>query len=147
MSKPVPARTDFTPASGHPPSSGAASGLVEDGLLAQLGGRHFIQETVCEFYHAIGKHLVAEDCMDHGKQRTRQAQFLSHALSDQPEPLRSARASFLARGMNPALFEALLEYFEGRLLELGFPAAICDRVVRTASHLYDNSQEPLSIAC
>lgn len=121
--------------------------LADEGPLAQLGGRQFVQDTVSEFYHAIGKYLTADDCAEHEKQQSRQTQFLSHALSGQPEPMYSARASFLARGLNPLLFEALLEYFEARLQEKGCPAALGDQLVLTASRLYDNSQEPLSIAC
>ncbi|QHQ40778.1 hypothetical protein GTQ55_07505 [Microbulbifer hydrolyticus] len=112
-----------------------------------MGGRQFVNDIVSDFYRAIGKYLTDDDSADHDKQQSRQAQFLSHALSGQPEPVYTARANFLARGLNPMLFEALLEYFEARLLEMGFSAATCDRLVRTASKLYDNCQEPLSIAC
>lgn len=147
MSEAVPALTPPNTGPGHPASAAVSAPVAEDGLLAQMGGRQFVQETVGEFYNAIGKYLTPDDCADHAKQHSRQAQFLSHALSGQPEPMHSARANFLARGLNPTLFEALLEYFEARLLEIGFPVAITDRLVRTAGELYDDCQEPLSIAC
>ncbi|WOX05356.1 globin family protein [Microbulbifer pacificus] len=117
------------------------------GLLARLGGRQFLNQTVAEFYQAIGKYMAPEDAADHDKQHSRQAQFLSHALAGESEPTYSARANFLARGLNPALFEALLEYLEARLLELGFSSAICDQLVRTTSNLLGRGEEPLSIAC
>ena len=147
MPKAVAALTTQTTENTRPAIAGEDTQLVEKGLLARLGGRQFVQDTVIEFYHAIGKHLTADDCEDHEKQQNRQAQFLSHALSGQPDPMYTARASFLARGLNPILFEALLEYFEARLLEMGFPETMGDQLVHTASRLYDNSQEPLSIAC
>ncbi|WP_299593424.1 hypothetical protein [uncultured Microbulbifer sp.] len=147
MPKAVPALTPLATAPGHPAAVAESSPVAEQGLLAQMGGRQFIQETAGEFYQAIGKYLTADDSEDHAKQLSRQAQFLSHAFAGQPEPMHTARANFLARGLNPMLFEALLEYFEARLLEIGFPVAISDRLVRTASDLYDNCQEPLSIAC
>ena len=143
----ITAHTARTTEPGHTTAADEHTPVPEEGLLAQLGGRKFVQETVGEFYHAIGKHLSEADREEHAKQHNRQAQFLSHALSGQPEPMYSARASFLARGLNAVLFEALLEYFEARLLEMGFPVAISDRLVRTASDLFDNSQQPLSIAC
>ncbi|HEY8569765.1 hypothetical protein [Microbulbifer sp.] len=117
------------------------------GLLARLGGRQFLNQTVAEFYQAIGKYMAPEDSADHHKQQSRQAQFLGHALAGEPEPTYSARASFLARGLNPALFEAMLEYLEARFLELGFSSAICDQLVRTTSELLGRGEEPLSIAC
>ncbi|WP_236250376.1 hypothetical protein [Microbulbifer sp. ALW1] len=123
------------------------SGSASQGILQQLGGRQFVDDTVGEFYQAIGKYLAPQDTEDHGKQRNRQAQFLNHALSAQPEPIHSARASFLARGLNPALFEALLEYLEARLLELGFSPCFSQQLVTTASDLYDSCEAPLSIAC
>ena len=147
MPKAVAALTTRTTEPGHPTTASQDAPVAEEGLLAQLGGRRFVQETVGEFYQAIGKYLTEDDCAEHEKQQSRQAQFLAHALSGQPDPLYSARARFLARGLNSMLFEALLEFFEARLLEMGFPVAISDRLVRTVSALYDNSQEPLSIAC
>lgn len=147
MSNAVSAQTALMTEPAHSAAAGEGVPLAQEGLLGQLGGRQFVLDTVGEFYCAIGKYLTEDDREDHTKQHSRQAQFLSHALSGQPEPMYSARASFLARGLNPTLFEALLEYFEARLLEMGFPAAISDRLVRTASDLYDNSQQPLSIAC
>ena len=120
---------------------------LDGSLLGVIGGRSFIDQLVAEFYQAIGKYLSAEDSSEHGKQSSRQAQFLSHALAEQAEPIHSARGSFLARGLNPTLFEALLEYFEARLLELGFSTAFSGQLVRTASDLYDQSEPPLSIAC
>ncbi|WP_051686948.1 hypothetical protein [Microbulbifer sp. HZ11] len=120
---------------------------AECSLLDIIGGRAFIDQLVGEFYQAIGKYLSAEDASDHAKQTTRQALFLSHALSEQAEPVHSARASFLARGLNPALFEALMEYFEARLLELGFSSSFGGQLVRTVTDLYDRSETPLSIAC
>ncbi|WP_239692607.1 hypothetical protein [Microbulbifer mangrovi] len=130
-----------------PEAQGCSPGFDEQGPLAQLGGRPFVHETVGEFYHAIGKYLTPEDTADHDKQHSRQAQFLSHALSGQSEPIHSARANFLARGLNPALFEALLEYFEARLLEIGVSSAASNRLVRAAGDLYERCQAPLCIAC
>ena len=147
MPKAAAALTTPTTEPAHPSDAEGGTAVAEEGLLAQLGGRQFVQETVGEFYRAIGRHLTADDSADHEKQQSRQAQFLSHALSGHPEPMYTARASFLARGLSPLLFEALLEYFEARLLEMGFPGAICDRLVRTITAVYDDSQEPLSIAC
>ncbi|WP_295801881.1 hypothetical protein [uncultured Microbulbifer sp.] len=116
-------------------------------LLEQLGGREFVQHTVDEFYQVIGKHLSAEDSSDHGKQSSRQAQFLNHVLSGQPEPMHSARASFLARGLNPTLFEAMLEFLQARLEELGFCPNFSHNLVRTAGDYYGDSDLQLSIAC
>ncbi|MCQ3830526.1 hypothetical protein HXX02_13850 [Microbulbifer elongatus] len=116
-------------------------------LLDIIGGRVFVDQLVTEFYQAIGKYLSSEDTSEHGKQTTRQAQFISHALAEQAEPVHSARASFLARGLNPALFEGLMEYFEARLLELGFSPSFGGQLVRTVTDLYDRSETPLSIAC
>lgn len=147
MPRQVAALTTRTTEIARPATADGDAPVAEEGLLAQLGGRQFVQDTVEEFYHAIGKYLTADDCVDHEKQQGRQAQFLSHALSGQPDPLHAARASFLARGLNPVLFEALLEYFEARLQEMDLPQTIGDRLVHIASTLYDNSQEPLSIAC
>lgn len=116
-------------------------------LLDQVGGSQFVNSTVNEFYQAIGRHLSPSDTCDHHKQQTRQAQFLSHALSSQPEPVRSSRASFLARGLNPALFEALLEFVEARLLELGFSWQLSNHLVKTAGSLYEDCEQELNIAC
>ena len=116
-------------------------------LLEQMGGREFVQHTVDEFYQAIGKHLTAVDTVDHGKQSSRQAQFLSHVLAAEPEPTHSARATFLAQGLNPTLFEALLEFLQGRLEELGFCPKFSRHLVSTAGDYYDNSDQALSIAC
>lgn len=116
-------------------------------LLDQVGGTQFVNRTVGEFYQAIGRQLSSFEACDHQKQQSRQAQFLTHALSTQPEPVRSSRASFLARGLNPALFEALLEYIEARLLELGFSWQLSNHLVETAGRLYDNCEADLSIAC
>ena len=116
-------------------------------LLEQVGGQPLINRTVSEFYHAIGKHLQSDDSSEHHKQSNRQALFLVHALSEQPEPVYSARASFLARGLNPALFDALLEYLEARLPELGFSVPFSESLVRAAGNLYADSDAPLAIAC
>lgn len=116
-------------------------------LLDQVGGVKFVNHTVNEFYEAIGQHLSSYETCDHRKQQSRQAQFLNHALSVQPEPDRSSRASFLARGLNPALFDALLEYLEERLVELGLPWQLSTDLVRTASSLYGGCEQDLSIAC
>ncbi|WP_250463987.1 hypothetical protein [Microbulbifer litoralis] len=116
-------------------------------LLDQVGGSRFINRTVAEFYQAIGRHLSQFETSDHGKQQTRQAQFLNHALSSQPEPVRSSRASFLARGLNPTLFEAMLEFLELRLVELGFSCQLSTQLVETAGSLYQDCEEDLCIAC
>lgn len=116
-------------------------------LLEQMGGRAFVRNTVDEFYQAIGKHLTAADTADHGKQSSRQAQFLNHVLAAEPEPTHSARAAFLARGLDPTLFEALLEFLQARLEELGFSPNFSRNLVRAAGDYYDNSDQPLSIAC
>lgn len=121
--------------------------VCPQGLLARLGGRQFLNRMVGDFYQAIGRYMSTEESDEHEKQHSRQTQFLSHALAGEPEPTHSARASFLARGLNPALFEALLEYLEARMLELGFTSAMSDQLVRTASELFDRCDEPLSIAC
>lgn len=116
-------------------------------LLNQVGGSRFVHETVAEFYSAIGQHLSEQDSHDHHKQQNRQAQFLNHALSETPEPVRSSRASFLARGLNPALFEALLEFLEARLAELGFSCQLSSALMESASNLYSDCDPDLSIAC
>lgn len=137
----------------HAPTPGDATAAAPEvhgcpqGLLAGLGGRQFLSRTVGEFYQAIGKYMSSEDSAEHDKQHSRQAQFLTHALAGEPEPTHSARACFLARGLNPALFEALLEFLDARLLELGFTPAMSDQLVRTATDLFDRCDEPLSIAC
>ncbi|WP_233998968.1 hypothetical protein [Microbulbifer pacificus] len=123
------------------------SNACPQGIISHLGGRQFLSQTVGEFYQAVGKYMASEDCVEHDKQRSRQAQFLHHALAEESEPTYSARASFLARGLNPALFEALLEYLEARLLELGCSSTICDQLVRTVSTLFDRCDDPMSIAC
>ncbi|USD23009.1 hypothetical protein [Microbulbifer variabilis] len=116
-------------------------------LLEQVGGAKFVCHTVNEFYETIGRHLSSYETCDHRKQQSRQAQFLNHAFSEQPEPDRSSRASFLARGLNPALFDALLEYLEARLEELGFPWQLSTSLIQTASSLYGGCEQDLSIAC
>lgn len=116
-------------------------------MLEQMGGREFVQSTVDEFYQAIGKHLSAMDSCDHHKQSSRQAQFLNHVLAAEPEPTHSARASFLARGLNPTLFDALLEFLQARLEELGFCPNFSHNLVRIAGDHYDNSGQPMPIAC
>ena len=118
-----------------------------ESMLEQMGGREFVQNTVDEFYQAIGKHLSATDSCGHHKQSSRQAQFLNHILAAEPEPTHSARASFLARGLNPTLFDALLEFLQARLEELGFCPTLSRKLVRIAGDHYDNSCQPLSIAC
>ncbi|WGL17388.1 hypothetical protein PVT68_03600 [Microbulbifer bruguierae] len=121
---------------------------VHSGAVLQLlGGRQFVDHTVAEFYQAVGKYLAPDDISEHGKQQSRQAQFLSHALSELPEPTHTARARFLARGLNPPLFEAMLEFLDGRLQELGFSPQFRARLVESTSALYDRCEEPLSIAC
>ncbi|GAA5525605.1 hypothetical protein Maes01_02176 [Microbulbifer aestuariivivens] len=116
-------------------------------LLEQVGGNRFVTDTVAEFFHAIARHLSDDDSDEHRKQQARQAKFLTHALSGTQEPVRSSRASFLALGLNPMLFEALLEFLEGRLLELGFPDQLTSALVESASSLYGNCDPQLSIAC
>ena len=116
-------------------------------LLEQVGGASVVNRTVGEFYQAIGRHLTQFESCDHRKQQIRQSQFLNHAFSSQPEPVRSSRASFLARGLNPALFEALLEYVEARLIELGFSIQLSSCLIETAGDLYDNCEQDLFIAC
>lgn len=116
-------------------------------LLDQVGGTGFVNRTVGEFYQAIGRHLSQFETCDHRKQQTRQAQFLNHALSSQQEPVRSSRASFLARGLNPTLFEAMLEFLEARLIELGFSLKLSSQLVETAGNLYQDCEEDLGIAC
>ncbi|AMX02753.1 globin family protein [Microbulbifer thermotolerans] len=116
-------------------------------LLDQVGGTQFVNQTVSEFYQVIGRQLSSFEACDHKKQQSRQAQFINHALSAQPEPVLSHRANFLARGLNPALFEALLEYIEARLLELGFSWQLSKQLVKTAGGLYDRCEQHLSIAC
>jgi hypothetical protein len=59
----------------------------------------------------------------------------------------SARASFLAQGLNPTLFEALLEFVEARLIELGFSYQLSNCLVEAAGELYSNCDQELSIAC
>lgn len=124
-----------------------AGGGDMNSLLDQVGGAQFVNRTVSEFYQAIGRQLTSYDIGEHRKQQSRQAQFLSHALSIQPEPDRSSRASFLAKGLNPALFDALLEYLEARMLELGFSWQLSTHLVETASRLYGGCEQDLSIAC
>lgn len=118
-----------------------------DNLLDQVGGAPLVNKTVGEFYKAIGRHLSQFESCDHRKQQVRQAQFLNHAFSSQPEPVRTSRASFLARGLNPTLFEALLEFIGARLIELGFPGHLSTHLVETASDLYENCEQELFIAC
>ncbi|WP_346839660.1 hypothetical protein [Microbulbifer sp. SAOS-129_SWC] len=118
-----------------------------DSLLEQVGGTPVVNRTVGEFYRAIGRHLTPYESCDHQKQQVRQAQFLNHAFSSQPEPVRSSRASFLARGLNPALFEALLEYVGARLIELGFSFQFSSHLVETAGDLYEHCEQDLFIAC
>lgn len=128
-------------------SIGQRPSPLERGLLGRLGGRQFVNQTVSEFYQAIGKYLAPEDSADHGKQVSRQSQFLIHALSSHPEPMHSARASFLAQGLNPALFEALLEYLEALLLQEGYPAKFSSKLVGAAGDLFQRCEEPQPIAC
>ncbi|WP_237068282.1 hypothetical protein [Microbulbifer guangxiensis] len=116
-------------------------------LLDRVGGTRFVNDTVAEFYTAIGRHLSDQDRCDHHKQQSRQAQFLNHALSEPPEPVRSSRASFLARGLNPTLFEALLEFLEARLTELGFSCQLSSALMESASNLYSDCDPELAIAC
>lgn len=118
-----------------------------DSLLEQVGGTQIVNRTVSEFYQTIGRHLSAFETSDHRKQESRQAQFLSLALSSQPESVRTSRAGFLAQGLNPTLFEALLEYFEARLVELGFTSQLSSHLTETAGNLYDSCEQDLSIAC
>ncbi|MCO1333272.1 hypothetical protein MO867_02860 [Microbulbifer sp. OS29] len=118
-----------------------------ESLLDQVGGAKFVNRTVSEFYGAISHHLSTYETCDFRKQLSRQAQFLNHALSTTPEPDRTSRASFLARGLNPELFDAMLDYFEGQLLELGYPSELCSHLVSTASGLYGGCEQDLSIAC
>lgn len=119
---------------------------AESGLLGMIGGRVFVTELVADFYQAIGQFMASEDVADHQKQQSRQAQFLCHALAEQAEPVYSSRAHFLAQGLSTALFEALLEYFEGHLVELGYPAAFSDQLTRTAGDLYARSHVQRAIA-
>lgn len=116
-------------------------------LLDQVGGPQVVNRTVGEFYRAVGRHLSGFESCDHHKQQSRQAQFLNHALSAQAEPVRSSRASFLARGLNATLFEALLEFLEARLVELGHSGYFSSQLVQTAGNLYDHCEQELSIAC
>lgn len=116
-------------------------------LLDQVGGTQVVNRTVGEFYQALGRHLSVFETCDHNKQQNRQARFLNHALSAQPEPVHSARASFLAQGLNPTLFEALLEFVEARLVELGFSRHLSNHLVATAGDLYYSCDQDLSIAC
>jgi truncated hemoglobin YjbI len=116
-------------------------------LLDQVGGSRFVNDTVAEFYGAVARHFCDADTADHRKQQSRQAQFLSHALSETPEPVRSSRASFLARGVNPTLFEALLEFLEARLTELGFSCQLSSALVQSASTLYSDCDPEMAIAC
>nr|WP_010132851.1 hypothetical protein [Microbulbifer agarilyticus] len=117
---------------------------ADGSLLSMMGGREFVTRLVTDFYQAIGKFMAAEDVADHHKQLSRQTQFLCHALAEQAEPLHSGRAQFLAQGLNPDLFAALLEYFEGHLLELGYPAAFSGQLARTAGDLYAHCQYSLN---
>ncbi|MBB3060775.1 hypothetical protein [Microbulbifer rhizosphaerae] len=116
-------------------------------LLDQVGGSRIVNRTVSEFYQAIGRHLSSFESCDHKKQQSRQARFLNHALSAQPEPIHSARASFLAQGLDSPLFGALLEFIEARLIELGFTCQLSRRLVETAGDLYLSCEQDLSIAC
>lgn len=116
-------------------------------LLDQVGGAQVVNRTVSEFYQAIGHHLSSFESCDHRKQQSRQAQFLNHVLSSHPEPVHSGRAGFLARGLNPTLFGALLDYLEARLVELGVSWQLSSQLVQTAGNLYGNSEADLSIAC
>ncbi|WP_413665158.1 hypothetical protein [Microbulbifer sp. CNSA002] len=118
-----------------------------ESLLDQVGGTKFVNRTVSEFYGALSHHLSAYETCDFRKQLSRQAQFLSHALSSTPEPDRSSRARFLARGLNPELFDSMLEYFEGRLLELGYRPDFSTQLVAIVTNLYGGCEQDLSIAC
>ncbi|AQQ67378.1 hypothetical protein Mag101_06820 [Microbulbifer agarilyticus] len=119
---------------------------AESGLLGTIGGRVFVSQLVTDFYQAIGKFMATEDVADHQKQQTRQAQFLCHALAEQAEPVYSSRAQFLAQGLSPTLFTALLEYFEAHLVELGYPATFSDQLTRMAGDLYARSHAKRAIA-
>ncbi|WP_237061733.1 MULTISPECIES: hypothetical protein [Microbulbifer] len=116
-------------------------------LLDQIGGTAVLHRTVTEFYQALGRHLSTDDARDHCKQQARQAQFISNALAGSPEPVRSSRARFLARGLNGPLFEALLEYLQPRLVELGIPHSVSSDLVEAAEGLYDHCDAHLSLAC
>ncbi|GAB2503678.1 hypothetical protein [Microbulbifer agarilyticus] len=118
----------------------------ESGLLDMIGGRLFVTQLVTDFYQAIGKFMATEDIADHQKQQSRQAQFLCHALAEQAEPVYSSRAQFLAQGLSPALFAALLEYFEAHLIELGHPSAFSAQLTRTAGEAYARSHVQRAIA-
>ena len=116
-------------------------------LLDQVGGAQVVNRTVDEFYRVIGRHLSELESGEYTKQQSRQAQFLTHALSRHAEPVRSSRASFLAKGLNPTLFQALLEYLEGRLIELGFSCDLSTILVEAADELFHYCEQDLSIAC
>ncbi|MCA0901308.1 globin family protein [Microbulbifer agarilyticus] len=119
---------------------------AESGLLGMIGGRVFVTQLVTDFYQAIGQFMVTEDIADHQKQQSRQAQFLCHVLAEQAEPVYSSRAHFLAQGLSPALFAALLEYFEGHLVELGYPTTFSAQLARTAGDLYTRSGAQRAVA-
>ncbi|MEX2962076.1 hypothetical protein [Microbulbifer sp. TYP-18] len=116
-------------------------------LLDQVGGTQVVNQTVKEFFQVIGRQCTELEFADYCKQCNRQAQFVNHALSPQPEPVRLSRASFLARGLNPPLFEALLEYLEGRLIELGFTCELSSGLVETTDELFRRCDQKLPAAC
>ncbi|WP_237060735.1 hypothetical protein [Microbulbifer sediminum] len=116
-------------------------------LLDQIGGTSVINRIITEFYQALGRHLSTYEACDHRKQQARQVRFISNALADSPEPVRSSRARFLARGLNGPLFEALLEYLQPRLVELGIPQSTSSDLVETTEGLYDHCDAGLSLAC
>lgn len=115
-------------------------------LLEQAGGGQLLRRMVSEFYLAIGKHLSDFETSEHMKQKSRQTKFLNHAFTSQSEPMHHDRASFLAQGLNPALFTALLEYIQARLAELGHSTHFSAKFVKIAESLYESCTHPLSIA-
>lgn len=115
-------------------------------LLEQIGGTPVVDRTVAEFYQCIGRHLSSFESCDHHKQQARQSQFLNTALGHGSEPLREGRARFLARGLNRPLFEALLEFLQPRLVELGVPRRVSSQLVEAAEDLYGTCDADLSLA-
>ncbi|SDK26959.1 hypothetical protein [Microbulbifer yueqingensis] len=115
-------------------------------LLEQVGGAPVVDRTVAEFYQSIGRHLSSFESCDHHKQEVRQSRFLNTALGSEPGPVRADRARFLARGLNRPLFEALLEFLQPRLVELGVPRQLSSDLVEAAEDLYGTCETGLSLA-
>ncbi|GMG88336.1 hypothetical protein [Biformimicrobium ophioploci] len=117
-----------------------------ESLLENVGGPEAIDQTVGKFYQAVGRHLCEEDTTEHSKQQSRQSKFLIHALSPPSDKLHRERAGFLARGLNPFLFDALLEYLEGFFIERGVCADRSSRIIDRITALFYAEEQRLAMA-